>query len=275
MGITVNTNLASIRAQRDLSQVTGKLAGNFARLSSGLRIASAADDAAGLAISERMGARITSMNAAVRNANDGISMVQTSEGALEEVSSIMTRLRELAVQSRNGTLSSEDRTLLDNEFSSLVSEVDRIANSTEFNGVAVLDGSTTSIDIQVGIGVSATNDRISVAMTSATSTALGINSLSITGTTNIDTAITTIDAALNTVNATRGSLGATQNRLESAINSLQLSVENLSASRSRIRDVDVAAETASLTRNLILQQSSAAILSQANLQPQIALGLLG
>ncbi len=275
MGITVNTNLASIRAQRDLSQVTDRLAGNFARLSSGLRIASASDDAAGLAISERMRSRITSMNAAVRNANDGISLVQTGEGALNEVSNQLVRLRELAVQSANGTLSAEDRTTLDNEFQTLVQEIDRISDTTEFNGVTLLNGSTTSVDIQVGIGVNASVDRVAISLSSTTATTLGLSGLAITGTTSIDQAITTIDAAINTVNTQRGSLGSTQNRLESAIQSLRIGVENLQASQSRIRDVDVASETAALTRNMILQQSASSILSQANSQPQIALQLLG
>ncbi|MFN6192234.1 MAG: flagellin [Planctomycetota bacterium] len=220
MGLRVNTNVTSITAQRSLSTVTDRLTGNFRRLSTGLRISTAADDAAGLAISERLRSQVRSLEQARRNASDGISLMQTAEGALNEVSSILIRLRELAIQSSNGSVSSQDRETLDQEFQNLVNEVDRIGRSTEFSGIKLLDGSSTS------------------------------------------------------VSSLRGTLGAVQNRLASTINNLAITTENLTSAESRIRDVDVAFETAQLTRNNILQQASISVLSQANAQPQAALQLL-
>ena len=275
MGLRVNTNIISINAQRNLAAVTDKLAGNYRRLSTGLRIATAADDAAGLAISERLRAQVASLDQAKRNANDGISFVQTAEGALNEVSSILVRLRELAVQSANGSVSNTDKDTLDQEFQSLVDEVNRIGRSTDFNGVKLLDGSTSSVSFQVGIGSTAGLDTLSISLTPSLSTSLGLNSLDIGSGGSTSTAITNIDAAINTVSGLRGSLGAVQNRLGSTINNLAVQVENLSAAESRIRDVDVAYETAQLTRNSILQQAAISVLSQANAQPQTALTLLG
>ncbi|MCB9884179.1 MAG: flagellin FliC [Planctomycetes bacterium] len=274
MGLRVNTNVASINAQRNLSTVTERLSGNFRRLSTGLRISTAADDAAGLAISERLRSQVRSLEQAKRNANDGISFVQTAEGALNEVSSILTRLRELAVQSSNGSVSNQDKETLDEEFQSLVSEIDRIGRSTEFNGIKLLDGSSTSVSFQVGFGTTANIDTLSVTLSAALGTTLALNSLDIGSGGAFTTAITNIDAAINTVSGLRGTLGAVQNRLGSTINNLAIQVENLSAAESRIRDVDVAYETAQLTRNNILQQASISILSQANAQPQSALQLL-
>ena len=274
MGLRVNTNLISINAQRNLASVTDRLAGNFRRLSTGLRISTAADDAAGLAISERLRAQVASLDQAKRNANDGISLVQTAEGALNEVSSILVRLRELAVQSANGSVSNQDKDTLDQEFQSLTDEVNRIGRSTEFSGIKLLDGSTSSVTFQVGNGTTAGIDTISVSLSASLSTSLGLNSLDIGSGGSTSTAITNIDAAINTVSSLRGSLGAVQNRLGSTINNLAVQVENLSAAESRIRDVDVAEETANLTRNQILQQASIAVLSQANAQPQAALSLL-
>ncbi|MGE3171683.1 MAG: flagellin [Planctomycetota bacterium] len=274
MGLRVNTNSASINAQRNLSSVTERLSGNFRRLSTGLRISTAADDAAGLAISERLRSQIRSLDQAKRNANDGISLVQTAEGALNEVSSILTRLRELAIQSSNGSVSNQDKETLDQEFQSLVSEINRIGSSTEFSGIKLLDGSTSSVTFQVGFGTSS-NDTISVSLSSSTSAALSLSSLDIGSGGATSTAITNIDAAINTVSGLRGTLGAVQNRLGSTINNLSITVENLSAAESRIRDVDVAYETAQLTRNQILQSASIAVLGQANSLPQSALRLLG
>ena len=275
MGLRVNTNVISMNAQRNLSRVTESLAGNYRRLSTGLRIASAADDAAGLAISERLRSQVRSFEQAKRNANDGISMVQTAEGALNEVSSILTRLRELAIQSSNGSVSNQDKETLDQEFQSLVSEVNRIGASTEFSGIKLLDGSTSSVSFQVGFGTTAGTDTISVSLSAALSTSLSLNSLDIGSGGATTTAITNIDTAINTVSGLRGTLGAVQNRLGSTINNLSITVENLSAAESRIRDVDVAYETAQLTRNQILQQASIAVLGQANSLPQSALRLLG
>jgi flagellin len=273
MGLRVNTNVASINAQRNLASVTDRLGGNFRRLSTGLRISTAADDAAGLAISERLRSQVRSLEQAKRNANDGISFVQTAEGALNEVSSILVRLRELAIQSSNGSVSNADKVTLDEEFQSLVDEVNRIGRSTEFNGIKLLDGSSSSVSFQVGFGTTAGIDTLDVNLSAALSTSLSLDSLDISsGSTT--TALTNIDAAINSVSSLRGSLGAIQNRLGSTINNLAIQTENLSAAESRIRDVDVAYETAQLTRNNILQSASISVLSQANAQPQSALQLL-
>jgi flagellin len=274
MGLRVNTNVTSINAQRNLANVSERLAGNFRRLSTGLRISTAADDAAGLAISERLRSQVRSMEQAKRNANDGISLVQTAEGALNEVSSILTRLRELAIQAANGSVSSQDKNTLNQEFTSLVSEINRIGSSTEFNGVKLLDGSSSSVSFQVGAGTNTAIDTLSVSLSAALSTTLSLNSLDIGSGGSTSTAITNIDTAINTISSLRGTLGAIQNRLGSTINNLAITVENLSAAESRIRDVDVAYGTSQLTRNSILQQSSIAVLSQANALPQSALRLL-
>ena len=274
MGLRVNTNVTSINAQRNLSNVTERLGTNYRRLSTGLRISTAADDAAGLAISERLRSQVRSLDQAKRNANDGISLVQTAEGALNEVSSILTRLRELAIQSSNGSVSNQDKETLDEEFQSLVSEVNRIGRSTEFNGIKLLDGSASTVSFQVGFGTTSGIDTLSVSLSAALSTTLSLNSLDIGSGGATTTAISNIDAAINTISSLRGSLGAVQNRLGSTINNLAVQVENLSAAESRIRDVDVAYETAQLTRNNILQSASISVLSQANSQPQSALQLL-
>jgi flagellin len=272
MGLRVNTNIASMTAQRNLASVTARLSGNFSRLSSGLRIASASDDAAGLGISERMRAQIRSFGVAGRNAQDGQSLAQTAEGAMQEVSNNLSRMRELAVQSANGTLNATDRATLDSEFQQLSSEIDRIATQTTFNGVNLLDGSTTSIDIQVGVN---SGETLSVTLADSTAATLGINGLDVTSVTNSNTALAAIDTAIDSISTNRGTLGATQNRMASAIASIATARENLAAAESRIRDVDVAQETADLTRNSILQQAAVSVLSQANTQPQLALSLLG
>jgi flagellin len=271
MGLRVNTNIAALTAQRNLGAVSTRLSSNFARLSSGLRIATAADDAAGLGISERMRAQIRSFEAAGRNAQDGVSLAQTAEGSLQEVSNILTRMRELAVQSANGTLTTTDRATLDTEFQALISEVDRIANTSTFNGVSLLDGSATSLDIQVGI---AAGEIITIGLSDATASTLGVGTLDVTSVTNANAALTAIDSAIDGVTSARGNLGAAQNRMTSAIASITNTRENLSSAESRIRDVDVALETADLTRNSILQQAAVSVLAQANTQPQLALTLL-
>lgn len=275
MGLRVNTNIASINAQRNLNQVTTNLSRNYQRLSTGLRIATAADDAAGLAISERFRAQIRSLAQATRNANDGISLVQTGEGALNEVSSILVRLRELAIQSANGAVSGLDRKTLHEEFENLVEEIDRIARSTEFNGVQLLDGSATAISFHVGIGVTSGVDSIAMSLAPTLASDMGLGSLNIGLDGNISHAIEQIDTAINRVSTIRGSFGAIQNRLTATIANLGVAHENLSAAESRIRDVDVAFETATMTRNSILQQAAISVLAQANLQPQAALTLLG
>ncbi|MFN9947058.1 MAG: flagellin [Planctomycetota bacterium] len=275
MGLRVNTNVTSINAQRNLSAVTDKLTGNFRRLSTGLRISTAADDAAGLAISERLRSQVRSLDQSKRNANDGISLVQTAEGALNEVSSILVRLRELAIQSSNGSVSTQDKETLDQEFQSLVDEVNRIGRSTEFSGIKLLDGSATSVTFQVGLGTTSGIDTLSVSLSPTLSTTLSLSSLDIGSGGSTTTAITSIDSAINAVSSLRGTLGAVQNRLGITINNLSITTENLTSAESRIRDVDIAFETAQLTRNNILQQASISVLSQANVQPQSALQLLG
>ena len=275
MGLRVNTNIASLTAQRNLSVATGRLQGNYARLASGLRIAVAADDAAGLAISERMRSQIRSYGVASRNAMDGVSLAQTAEGALNEVGGILNRLRELSMQAANGTLSASDRTTLDTEFTQLKTEIDRISSTTVFNGINLLDGSgSTGIPIQIGIENSITNDVINVTLGSTSQADLGITATDVLTISNAQSSLAAIDSAIESVNSARGTLGAQQNRMESALRSIQVQRENLSASESRIRDVDVAEETADLTRNSIMQQAATTILTQANVQPQIALTLL-
>lgn len=271
MGLRVNTNIASLTAQRHMTVVTRRLGENYARLASGLRIATAADDAAGLAISERMRAQIRSFSVAGRNAQDGISLAQTAEGALNEVSNIMGRMRELAMQSANGTLGVDDRATLNEEFDALISEIDRVADQTSFNGLALLNGTNPSLSIQVGIDA---NQVITITNQDVNTAELSIDALDVTTDTNANAALTALDSAINTVNTARGALGASQNRLQSALASILNVRENLSAAESRIRDVDVAAETADLTRNSIMQQAAVSILQQANVQPQIALSLL-
>jgi len=274
MGLRVNSNIASINAQRSLAQTTERLQANFRRLSTGLRISTAADDAAGLAISERFRAQIRSTNQAVRNAQDGISLTQTGEGALNEVSNILIRMRELAIQASNGTVSSADRDTLNQEFTDLVNEIDRIAQSTTFNGVRLLDGTGSTITFQVGTGVQAGIDTIQLSTSDTLSSTLGLASLDIGSSGSPSLAVDFVDQAVNAVSRVRGQFGAVQNRLTSTIANLQIQVENTSAAESRIRDVDVAIETASLTRNAILQQAAISILAQANTQPQAALQLL-
>ena len=271
MGLRVNTNVAALTSQRNLGAVTSRLQGNFSRLSSGLRIATAADDAAGLGISERMRGQIRSFTVASRNAQDGVSLAQTAEGALQEVSNNLNRMRELSVQASNGTLTTADRATLDTEFQALVTEIDRVASQTTFNGVNLLDGSTTSLSVQVGTD---SGDTISLSLSDMTSTGLSLGSLGVTSAANASSAITSIDTAIDSVTTARGTLGAQMNRMTSAISSILNTRDNLSAAESRIRDVDVATETSDLTRNSILQQAAISVLAQANVQPQLALSLL-
>jgi flagellin len=274
MGLRVNTNIASINAQRNTAQVTTRVARNYQRLSTGLRISTAADDAAGLAISERLRSQVRSLSQASRNANDGISLVQVGEGALNEVSNILVRLRELTIQSANGSSSTADKNTIKEEFDSLVNEINRIAKSTEFNGIRLLDGSSSTVTFQVGINTVADVDQLNVTLTPALTTSLGLSTIDVGSGGNTSFAIAQIDAAVNAVSQLRGKFGSLQNRLQSTIANLGVSSESLSAAESRIRDVDVAYETAELTRNNILQQASISILAQANSQPQSALQLL-
>lgn len=274
MGLRINTNLASMTAQRALSDVTGRLQVSYRRLSTGLRITTAADDAAGLAISERLRAQIRSLEQAKRNANDGISLTQTAEGAMNEVSAILIRLRELSIQAANGTVSDADRSILQQEFAALRAEIDRIGRSTHFNNGPLLDGSSSVVSFHVGFGANNALNQISVSIDPVLSTSLALNTLDIGSGGNTSLAISQIDSAINTVARLRGNLGAVQNRLGTTISNLAIHIENLSAANSRIRDVDVALETANLTRHTIIQQAALAILAQANAQPTAALTLL-
>lgn len=274
MSLRVNTNVASINAQQNLASVTNRLMKNFSRLSSGLRIATASDDAAGLAISERLRAQVRSLARAQLNANDGISMVQTAEGALNEVSGMLVRMRELAIEANNGALVGADQDSLQAEFSALISEIDRISQATSFNNVNLLDGSTSTLTFQVGVGTTTNVDTIDLSLSNMRATTLGIDSLDIGSTGSVTAAITALDSAIDTVTSARGDFGAVQNRLISTITNLGVSIENISAAESRIRDVDVAYETADLTRNSIMQQAALSMLAQANMQPQVALSLL-
>ena len=270
MGLRVNTNIASMTAQRNLGSITGRLQGNFSRLSSGLRIANASDDAAGLGISERMRSQVRSLAVAGRNAQDGVSLTQTAEGAMQEVSNNLNRMRELAIQGANGTLTTADRATLDVEYQELIAEIDRIASQTSFNGVALLN-STNTTGIQVG---AAAGDTITITFSDVTAATLGLTG-DVTSAANATTELTTVDAAITAVSNARGSFGSVQNRMQSSIASIANARENLAAAESRIRDVDVAFETADLARNTIMQQAATSILAQANLQPQLALSLLG
>jgi len=272
MGLRVNTNTASLNAQRNLMNTTNNLSRSMERLSSGLRITRASDDAAGLAISERFRSEIRSLSQAQRNANDGISLLQIAEGALNESSNTLIRMRELAIQSANGTLGTAERTTLDNEFQALLAEIDRVAAVTEFNGVQMLDGTAPTVTFQVGAN-NTVNDQISVTGVDATSTGLGATG-DITTVATAQTAIDALDTAIDALSGLRAGFGTAQNRLESTIRSIAVAVENTSAAESRIRDVDVAHETAVLTRNQVLQQAGIAVLAQANQSSAAALSLL-
>ena len=286
MAAFINTNTASLNAQRNLTTSNSALATSLQRLSSGLRINSAKDDAAGLAIAERMTAQIRGNNVAIRNANDGISMSQAAEGALGKVGESLQRMRELAVQAKNGTNGTTDKAALDSEFGELAKEVMRITGGADFNGKKILGADATSAGFTFQVGANTTSDdTITVATTNlyadATITAVagtdntGASRAVITGTaTAIDTVIDNIDTALDTVNTQRATYGAVQNRFDAVISNLQVSVESQSAARSRIMDADFASETASLTRGQILQQAGTAMLAQANSLPNGVLALL-
>ena len=276
MAISVVTNVASIRSQRNLAKATNSFQSSVEKLSSGLRINRAGDDAARSAISSQMSALQLGLKQADRNSNDAISLVQTAEGALNETGGIVTRMRELAVQAANeGTMDSTERGYLHQEFNLLRSELDRIVNVTEYNGQKLVDGSISGgIDFQVGMNNTA-NDRISLSLTATGSTGLGINDDNLSSATGATTAITALDAALKTINTERSTLGATQNRLQMTISNLGNMYENMAASNSRLKDVDVAEESAKFSRNQIISQAATSMLAQANQLPQSALSLIG
>jgi len=273
MGLRVNSNTSSINAQRNLVNTTNSLQRSLSRLSSGMRITRAADDAAGLAISERFRADIRSIGQAQRNANDGISLLQIGEGALNEVSSLLIRQRELAIQAANGTLGDAERETVNEEFQDLTAEIDRIAAVTQFNGTSIL-ASGASTTFQIGID-NTSNDRITISSVNATTSALGTSSLSVSTAGAAQSALAYLDSAISQIASLRATFGTVQNRLESAIRSLAVAMENSTAAESRIRDVDFASETAELTRNQVLQQAGISVLAQANVSSQAALNLLG
>ncbi len=287
MASTINTNIASMNAQRNLTSSQSSLATSMQRLSSGLRVNSAKDDAAGLAIAERMNAQVRGMNVGIRNANDGISLAQTAEGALGKVGDSLQRMRELAVQARNATNSNSDKESLDKEFGELAKEIQRVLGGTTFNGKSILGSDAGTQTFQVGANVG-TNDSIDITTTnlSSNSTITTVAGTDNTGASRagigsaatasqIATVITNIDTAINTINSERATMGASQSRFDSVISSLQISVENQSAARSRIMDADFAQETANLSRAQILQQAGNAMVAQANQLPQQVLQLLG
>jgi flagellin len=275
MSLTVNTNIASLTAQRNLVGTQASLQTSLERLSSGLRINSAKDDAAGLALSDKMTGQIRGLNQAVRNANDGISMAQTAEGALQESTNLLQRMRELAIQSANGTYGTSERSSLNDEFTQLQQEITRIANATVFNGKHVLLQGSMNVTLQVGANV---GDTIAMSGTTTAMTASGlqVNASNATiGTTSTATAaLAKVDAALSAIDTFRGKLGAIQSRLDSTVSNLMNISENVAAAKSQIMDADFASETANLTRAQILQQAGVAMLKQANAIPQAALTLL-
>lgn len=271
MAITVNTNLTSMLAQRSLNTVQDKLSTTLNRLSTGLRVNNAKDDAAGLAIAEGMTSRIRGLNRGAHNGNDGISLIQTAESGMKETLSLLQRMRELSTQASTGTYQSSDLANLDNEFQNLKKEIDRVVAVTDFNGLSVLSGGTLSI--QVGSQNTA-NDRLTVNLTKADTTTLAINSDDVTTNANAQTALTNLDAAITTMTTGLASLGASQSNLESAVNGNQDRITRIESARSRIMDTDFAEESSNLAKYQILQQSSTAMLSQANSSGQIVLRLL-
>ncbi|MDP7039004.1 MAG: flagellin [Myxococcota bacterium] len=275
MAYSMLTNISSLGAQRNLSKTTAMLAKSIERLSSGMRINKSADDAAGLAISSKMSAHVRGLAQSQRNANDAVSLIQTAEGAMNEISGLLTRMRELSVQAATGgTLTTSDRSALDQEFQALESEIDRIVNVTKYNGSNLLNGAISSgVSFQVGI-LNSGNDRISVTISTALSSSLGTGTSSLVTATKAQLAITSVDSAIDKISSRRNSLGAAQNRLAVTISNLGSIHENLSAANSRIRDVDVASETATLARNQILMQAGVSVLAQANTMPGLALSLL-
>lgn len=276
MALYVNTNVSSLEAQRSLSANTMQQATTFQRLSSGLRINTAADDAAGLAISERMGAAVRSYGMAERNTNNAVSMASTAEGALSQVSSILQRLREITIQAANGDVTATDRGYLDQEFTAMKEEIGRIFDNTTFNGKQLLGGAATTIDFQVGID-NTTSDRLQIGFGGLDLTALGINASTVSGATpaNAQAAISAIDGAITNTNTRRADFGASMNRLQVTVANLQSMKTNLSAAHGRIRDVDVAEESSKMARQQVLMQAGVSVLSQANQSPQLALKLLG
>jgi len=272
MPLSIFSNVASSDTQVRLGRTQDAIAKNMAHLSSGLRIASASDDPAGLGVSVAFDSQVRSYQQAARNTNDGVSMLQTVDGALGQVHSILERMRELAVQSSNGTLATADRANLQTEFAQLQTEITRIATSTNFGSVALLSA-TTTVTLQVGANNTA-NDQIAVTVTQSDAGTLAVAAIKVDTQTGANASMNAIDTAIATVSSNRALMGAAQNRLKVALDNDNVFAQNLGAAVSRIRDVDVAAESAALARNNVLQQAGVAVLAQANQQPQLALSLL-
>jgi flagellin len=277
MGFRINTNVASLQAQTSLTKVSRESQESLSKLSSGSRITKSADDAAGLAISEKMKAEIRSAQQANRNANDGISMVQVAEGGLNESSNILTRMRELAIQSSSDTVGDSERGMANLEYQQLKSEIDRISSVTEFNGKKLLNGEGDSYEFQIGTKGDEFEDRIALASKELESgtESLGVGSLDIGSKTNAQDSLSIVDSAIEKVSSKRAVLGSVQNRLISTTNNLQTFTENMSAANSRIRDVDYADETAKQARNSIISAANTTVLAQANMSSQSALKLIG
>lgn len=275
MALVINHNMSSITAQRNLSQTGRSLKSSFEKVSSGLRINKAADDAAGLGVAENLEAASRSAKVAMRNTNDGISVVQTAEGATSEVGNIVKRMRELAVQSSSETLATAERSYVQDEFAQLSAEVDRISQVTEFNGLKLTNGSDTSVSVQVGVNNSS-NDRISITMGDLRATALGVDttSMSLNTSASARTAITALDTALNSINSIRSDYGAVQNRLGDSLVNMEVYNENLNAAESQIRDVDFASETAEMAKQQIMQQAGMSVLAQSGQSQQGILSLI-
>ena len=276
MGLRINTNVQSLAAQRNLGQSNMAQKASLEHLSSGSRINKAADDAAGLAISEKMRAGIRSLGQGIRNANDGISLIQTAEGGMNEVGNILVRFRELSMQAASDTVGDSERGFIDKEMQQLKGEVSRISKSTEYNGTKLLNGEGKDLDIQVGLNNRPDEDRFSFSLANANVSAerLGVSSLTAVTKEDAQNNLAIVDEALKNVADNRSSMGALQNRLQSAVNNMQIYNENLSSARSRITDVDMASETAELTRTNILSQAGVSVLSQANSNAQLALKLI-
>ncbi|MCP9442247.1 MAG: flagellin [Nitrospira sp.] len=273
MALIVNNNPASIAAQRNLTVSTNALQRSVERLSSGLRITRAADDAAGLGLSESLRAQIRSINQATRNASDGISLTQIADGAASVIGSLLARMRELASQSSSGTVGATERSYIDQEFLALRSEIDRIAQTTEFNGQALTSGTTISFSIAIGFR-SGTGNTLSLDLNDLQTSSLGLTGVNVSTSTNATSALANIDNAISAVATARAEYGSLQNRLEATISNLQVTSENITAAESRIRDADIAYETSVFTKNQILVQAGISVLAQANTLPQQALALL-
>jgi flagellin len=274
MALVIQTNYAAMAAQKNLNTNQKQLAGSFQKLSSGFRVNTAADDAAGLAVSESMKSQIRSYTVAERNAGDAISMTQTAEGSLGEVHDILGRMRELAVQSSNGSLTNTDRGYLNQEFGALQSEITRIQGSAKFNGVSLLNATAASVKFQVGLN-NVASDQIDVTFGGVDLTGVGTGSATVANATGALTALSSIDTAIGSVSGYRAKFGSAMNRLDVATSNIQTMRLNVSAANSRIRDVDVASETSALSRNQVLSQAGVSILAQTNQLPQMAFGLLG